>query len=158
MQVTHWCKDRSDLLTARLRSNQLSLQESVQSGMWATQLHNEASLDQAYRSCEAVYLIFGANKSGEFFGYAKYGPCDFLVSFSPLTISRMDGPIFDEAYSSNGADPPVESGGSTGSEERRWGKPFPIRWIRTTPLSFKKTQHLLDPWNNNVSPTPQSLP
>lgn len=50
--------------------------------MWATQLHNEASLDQAYRSNEAVYLIFGANKSGEFFGYAKYGPCDFL-SHSP---------------------------------------------------------------------------
>jgi hypothetical protein len=47
--------------------------------MWATQLHNEALLDQAYRSCEVVYLIFGANKSGEFFGYAKYSPRDFLV-------------------------------------------------------------------------------
>lgn len=126
--------------------------------MWATQLHNESSLDQAYRSGAAVYLIFGANKSGEFFGYAKYGPRDFLALFSLLTISRMNGPIFDEAYSSNGAASPVESGGSTGPEERRWGKPFPIEWIRTTPLSFKKTQHLLDPWNHNVSPAPQSLP
>jgi hypothetical protein len=161
MRVTPWCKGHSHLLTAVFP--QISLQDSVQSGMWATQLHNESHLDRAYHSCEAVYLIFGANKSGEFFGYAKYGPRDFLISFSPLTISRMGGPIFDETYSSNGAAPPAappaaESGGSTGSEERRWGKPFPIEWIRTTPLSFKKTQHLLDPWNHNVSPAPQSLP
>jgi hypothetical protein len=126
--------------------------------MWATQLHNEAPLDQAYRSCEAVYLIFGANKSGEFFGYAKYGGRNFLVSSSPLTISRMQGPIFDDAYSSNGVASPVESAGLTGPEERRLGKPFAIEWIQTTPLSFKKTQHLLDPWNHNVRPTPQSLP
>jgi len=152
---TPWCKHRSHLLIAAFP--QTSLQESVQSGMWATQLHNEPPLDRAYHSCEAVYLIFGANKSGEFFGYAKYGALDFLISFSPLTISRMGGPIFDEEYSSNGA-PPVESGGSTGSEERRWGKPFPIEWIRTNPLSFKKTQHLLDPWNQNVSPAPQPFP
>jgi len=110
----------------------ISLQESVQSGMWETQLHNEAALDQAYRFCDTVYLIFGANKSGEFFGYAK-----------------MRGPIFDEVYSPSEAAPSVENNGLTGSEERRWGNPFPIEWIRTTPLSFKRTQHLLDPWNHN---------
>ena len=155
MQVTH---PGRVAVIAHCSASQISLQESVQSGMWATQLHNEAALDQAYRSHKAVYLIFGANKSGEFFGYAKYGHFDFLVSFSPLTISRMRGPIFDEECSSNGADPPVESGGSSGSAERRWGKPFPIEWIRTAPLSFKKTQHLLDPWNHNVSLAPQPLP
>ena len=34
-------------------------------------MQNELVLDAAYREASVVYLIFGANKSGEFFGYAK---------------------------------------------------------------------------------------
>lgn len=44
---------------------------SVQTGFWATQKHNEGILDQSYRTSKVVYLIFGANKSGEFYGYAR---------------------------------------------------------------------------------------
>lgn len=64
------------------------LEQSVRTGLWSTQGHNEASLtefirvseadtpcfrqsvlDQAYRtSKDGVYLIFSANRSGEFFG------------------------------------------------------------------------------------------
>ena len=44
---------------------------SVEKGLWATQKHNEGILDQAYRTSTDVYLIFGVNKSGEFYGYAK---------------------------------------------------------------------------------------
>lgn len=47
------------------------LEESVQTGTWRTQRHNEPVLDQAYRTAPEVFLIFGANKTGEFFGYAK---------------------------------------------------------------------------------------
>lgn len=47
------------------------LEESVAKGTWRTQRHNEPILDQAFRTAPEVYLIFGANKSGEFFGYAK---------------------------------------------------------------------------------------
>ncbi|WVO17263.1 hypothetical protein L204_104955 [Cryptococcus depauperatus] len=47
------------------------LEESVITGMWKTQRHNEPILDQAFRTSQAVFLIFGANKSGEFFGYAR---------------------------------------------------------------------------------------
>ncbi|KIW17813.1 hypothetical protein PV08_05008 [Exophiala spinifera] len=47
------------------------LERSVHSGVWATQAHNEASLNSAYMSAESVYLIFSANKSGEYFGYAR---------------------------------------------------------------------------------------
>ncbi|KAG8818501.1 hypothetical protein FRC17_010808, partial [Serendipita sp. 399] len=43
---------------------------SVQTGLWATQMHNQETLDQAYRTSQTVYLIFSVNKSGEFFGYA----------------------------------------------------------------------------------------
>ncbi|KAG7445591.1 uncharacterized protein BT62DRAFT_969277 [Guyanagaster necrorhizus] len=44
---------------------------SVQQGLWATQKHNEGILDQAFRTSEDVYLIFGVNKSGEWYGYAR---------------------------------------------------------------------------------------
>lgn len=37
---------------------------SVERGLWATQSHNEPVLDQAYRTAQNVFLIFGANKSG----------------------------------------------------------------------------------------------
>ncbi|CAK7263910.1 hypothetical protein SEPCBS57363_000814 [Sporothrix epigloea] len=47
------------------------LELSVQTGIWATQSHNEETLNEAYRTCDNVYLIFSANKSGEYFGYAR---------------------------------------------------------------------------------------
>ncbi|KAE8554552.1 hypothetical protein EYB25_003091 [Talaromyces marneffei] len=47
------------------------LELSRQSGIWATQTHNEAALNRAYESADNVYLIFSANKSGEYFGYAR---------------------------------------------------------------------------------------
>ncbi|KAF9451127.1 hypothetical protein P691DRAFT_663895 [Macrolepiota fuliginosa MF-IS2] len=50
---------------------QYDLDLSVQHGVWATQKHNEGILDQAYRTSKDVFLIFGVNKSGEFYGYAK---------------------------------------------------------------------------------------
>ncbi|KAJ4570305.1 hypothetical protein HRR88_001153 [Exophiala dermatitidis] len=47
------------------------LERSVVSGIWATQAHNEEALNKAYQTAENVYLIFSANKSGEYFGYAR---------------------------------------------------------------------------------------
>ncbi|KAI9792078.1 MAG: hypothetical protein M1816_003060 [Peltula sp. TS41687] len=46
------------------------LEASVRNGIWATQAHNEVILNEAYASAN-VYLIFSANKSGEYFGYAR---------------------------------------------------------------------------------------
>ncbi|KEF62128.1 uncharacterized protein A1O9_00100 [Exophiala aquamarina CBS 119918] len=47
------------------------LERSVHSGVWATQAHNETALNKAFQAAENVYLIFSANKSGEYFGYAR---------------------------------------------------------------------------------------
>ncbi|EJD45663.1 hypothetical protein AURDEDRAFT_87562 [Auricularia subglabra TFB-10046 SS5] len=47
------------------------LLKSVECGLWSTQKHNQSILDQAYRTSKDVFLIFSANKSGEFFGYAR---------------------------------------------------------------------------------------
>lgn len=63
---------------------QSDLDDSVKEGTWRTQRHNQPILgeslrgdriltatDQAFRTSQEVILIFGANRSGEFFGYAK---------------------------------------------------------------------------------------
>ncbi|KAF2759360.1 hypothetical protein EJ05DRAFT_485388 [Pseudovirgaria hyperparasitica] len=47
------------------------LEQSVQNGIWATQSHNEQALNTAYATADNVYLIFSANKSGEYFGFAR---------------------------------------------------------------------------------------
>lgn len=47
------------------------LELSAGTGIWATQSHNEESLNNAYKSVDNVYLVFSANKSGEYFGYAR---------------------------------------------------------------------------------------
>lgn len=66
------------------------LELSVRTGIWATQAHNEDTLNQAFQvthrkqshrrihstdiqiqNAENVYLVFSANKSGEYFGYAR---------------------------------------------------------------------------------------
>ncbi|KAG6050892.1 hypothetical protein E4U39_002840 [Claviceps sp. Clav50 group G5] len=47
------------------------LDESVNTGIWATQSHNEERLNAAFRSAANVYLFFSANKTGEYYGYAR---------------------------------------------------------------------------------------
>ncbi|KAE9968412.1 hypothetical protein BLS_004499 [Venturia inaequalis] len=47
------------------------LEQSVRNGIWATQAHNEQSLNKAFETADQVFLIFSANKSGEYFGYAR---------------------------------------------------------------------------------------
>ncbi|GAA5982689.1 hypothetical protein JCM10908_006746 [Rhodotorula pacifica] len=55
-----------------LKSHDVSeLQKSVETGMWATQPHNEPVLQQAYKTARSVYLLFGANGAGSWFGYAR---------------------------------------------------------------------------------------
>ncbi|RAL15680.1 putative YT521-B-like splicing factor [Aspergillus homomorphus CBS 101889] len=47
------------------------LEHSRQTSIWATQTHNEDQLNRAYQDADDVYLIFSANKSGEYYGYAR---------------------------------------------------------------------------------------
>jgi hypothetical protein len=60
------------------------LEASVRNGIWATQSHNESALNRAYEEADNVYLIFSANKSGEYFGYARMAS---LISGEPVNLS-----------------------------------------------------------------------
>jgi RNA recognition motif-containing protein len=74
------------------------LEASVRNGIWATQSHNESTLNEAFNAAENVYLIFSANKSGEYFGYARMcseiaGEAVSTTSTpSPQPTASNDGP------------------------------------------------------------------
>ncbi|TXT15982.1 hypothetical protein VHUM_00485 [Vanrija humicola] len=59
------------------------LEECVKTGLWKTQRHNQPILDQAFRTSQEVILIFGANRSGEFYGYAKMEAGDSADPLAP---------------------------------------------------------------------------
>ncbi|KAI0404887.1 hypothetical protein F4802DRAFT_597820 [Xylaria palmicola] len=72
---------------------------SMHNGVWATQSHNEVALNEAFETADNVYLIFSANKSGEYFGYARMiSPIDddpaAAIEFAPKaqTTNDMDVP------------------------------------------------------------------
>lgn len=62
------------------------LEASVRNGIWATQSHNEQTLNRAYEQADNVYLIFSANKSGEYFGYARMAS---TISGEPVSLSTL---------------------------------------------------------------------
>ena len=86
------------------------LDRSVQTGFWATQPHNEQVLDQAYRNSESVYLVFSANQSGGFYGYA-----------------RMAGPIFSNGEKQQLSQAAVtDAAASQSSSRANISRPDPI--------------------------------
>ncbi|KAH8889498.1 hypothetical protein GQ53DRAFT_652269 [Thozetella sp. PMI_491] len=71
------------------------LELSVRTGIWATQSHNEETLNEAFKSADGVYLVFSANKSGEYFGYARMvSPINedpaAAIEFAPAAQSATD--------------------------------------------------------------------
>ncbi|CAG8496171.1 17941_t:CDS:2, partial [Cetraspora pellucida] len=135
---------------------------SVKSGFWATQPHNEAALNKAFKSAENVFLIFSANKSGEFYGYAKM--------VSPISKETTDNvqwtPIDEAALAASSSRPSsvqediktrLKKSQDEENEDceddnipsRNWGNTFKVEWIKVQKLPFMRTRHLRNPWNAN---------
>jgi hypothetical protein len=123
---------------------------SVERGVWATQPHNEASLNRAFKTSTAVYLIFSANKSGEFYGYARMlqpivpnppSSPSTQVQWTPIPMDEDEeeggGPtsVQDNADVNQHGDS-IKSGEddhrrpSTTGSEKRWGNAFKVQWIK----------------------------
>ncbi|VDC05566.1 unnamed protein product [Peniophora sp. CBMAI 1063] len=89
---------------------QYDLDLSVQKGVWATQRHNEGILDQAFRTSKEVYLIFGVNKSGEFYGYARMTSG---IQHQDEQGDRIPWASHPQGASSRSGDPPPSSASRT---------------------------------------------
>lgn len=153
------------------------LEASVQNGTWATQSHNEDGLNKAYDQAENVYLIFSANKSGEYFGYARMAS---PISGEPINLSSMTaveeagtdpavsprslstpatstapkGRIIDDSARGTifwEADHSEDDGSPAkdGASGQNWGRQFKIEWKSVTKLPFYRTRGLRNPWNAN---------
>ncbi|CAA0827573.1 30-kDa cleavage and polyadenylation specificity factor 30 [Striga hermonthica] len=104
--------------------NRENLELSVQQGVWATQRSNEAKLNEAFESVENVILIFSINKTRHFQGCAKM-------------TSRIGGSV----------------GGGNWKHAHgtaHYGRNFALKWLKLCELSFDKTRHLRNPYNENL--------
>ncbi|KAK5173502.1 uncharacterized protein LTR77_002183 [Saxophila tyrrhenica] len=155
------------------------LEASVRNGIWATQSHNEKALNEAYENADNVCLIFSANKSGEYFGYARMAskisgePVNLGASVSqaetpssgapqsiatPATATAPRGRIIDdsargtifwEAEHSDNEDEGSPMKADGESGNQNWGKQFSVEWMSTSRLPFYRTRGLRNPWNAN---------
>ncbi|KAF2169091.1 hypothetical protein M409DRAFT_21102 [Zasmidium cellare ATCC 36951] len=154
------------------------LEASVRNGIWATQSHNEDALNRAYSQADNVYLIFSANKSGEYFGYARMASTisgeavDLSSTFpsaqeaatdpagspqsipTPATATAPKGRIIDDSARGTIFWEADHSEDEEGAPEKdgtgqNWGKQFQIEWVSTNRLPFYRTRGLRNPWNAN---------
>ncbi|XP_076463186.1 YTH domain-containing protein 1-like isoform X2 [Babylonia areolata] len=94
-------------------------------GVWSTPPQNEARLNQAFKECDNVILIFSVKESGKFQGYARL------------------------AAESTKDHPPIRWVLPQGMTSRALSGVFKLDWIGRRELAFTKTNHLHNPWNNN---------
>ncbi|KAF3915904.1 hypothetical protein AA313_de0204079 [Arthrobotrys entomopaga] len=153
------------------------LDTSVSNGIWATQTHNEPALNEAYLSTESVFLIFSANKSGEYYGYARMvseisDQVASKIEWAPMTQSIDDTALPKAIYTPPTATAPrgrIIDDSSRGtifweviedseSEDestpvegttisKSWGKPFRVEWVSTSKVPFYRTRGLRNPYN-----------
>ncbi|GAV74879.1 YTH domain-containing protein [Cephalotus follicularis] len=104
--------------------NRENLEVSVQQGVWATQRSNEAKLNEAFDATENVILIFSVNRTRHFQGCAKM-------------TSKIGGSV---------------TGGNWkyAHGTAHYGRNFPVKWLKLCELSFHKTRHLRNPYNENL--------
>ncbi|KAF3942120.1 hypothetical protein ABW19_dt0205847 [Dactylella cylindrospora] len=153
------------------------LDSSVSNGIWATQTHNEPALNEAYQTAENVFLIFSANKSGEYYGYARmaseiseevsskieWAPIGQSIDdtalpkaiYTPATATAPRGRIIDD--SSRGtifwevvedSDSEDDAPQAEGTTiSKSWGKPFRVEWVSTAKVPFYRTRGLRNPYN-----------
>lgn len=94
-------------------------------GVWSTPPQNESRLNQAFRECDNVILIFSVKESGKFQGYARL------------------------AAESTKDHPPIRWVLPQGMTSRALNGVFKLDWIGRRELAFTKTNHLHNPWNDN---------
>ncbi|XP_010941538.1 zinc finger CCCH domain-containing protein 45 isoform X2 [Elaeis guineensis] len=104
--------------------NRENLEISVQQGVWATQRSNEAKLNEAFESSENVILIFSVNRTRHFQGCAKM-------------TSKIGGYV-------GGGNWKYAHGTA------HYGRNFSVKWLKLCELSFNKTHHLRNPYNDNL--------
>ncbi|KAF9131430.1 hypothetical protein BGW39_001810 [Mortierella sp. 14UC] len=150
--------------------NEEDLKLSAQFGLWATQEHLVPVLNEAFTNSKNVYLVFSANKSGEFFGYARM--MDFISAENEATMMAgredqiwqpaLEIPLSPEMKAAMLEE--IEQAAKEGRQltydeaevisrasttTKSWGIMFPVKWIEVHKVPFTKTTHMLNPLYEN---------
>uniref|UniRef100_A0A0P4W125 YTH domain-containing protein n=1 Tax=Scylla olivacea TaxID=85551 RepID=A0A0P4W125_SCYOL len=120
-KINYMFRDARFFLMKSNNADNISLSKTK--GVWSTPPQNEAKLNQAFREARNVILIFSIKESGRFCGFARLSG-----------ESRRDLP-------------PVTWVLPPGLSARALGGIFELDWVSRRDLSFTKTQHLYNPWN-----------
>ncbi|KAH8519065.1 hypothetical protein H0E87_000765 [Populus deltoides] len=104
--------------------NRENLELSVQQGVWATQRSNEIKLNEALDSADNVILIFSVNRTRHFQGCAK---------MTSKIGASVGGGNWKYAHGT-----------------AHYGRNFSVKWLKLCELSFHKTRHLRNPFNENL--------
>ncbi|KAF8946798.1 hypothetical protein BGZ47_011384 [Haplosporangium gracile] len=150
--------------------NEEDLKLSAQFGLWATQEHLVPILNDAFMNSKNVYLVFSANKSGEFFGYARMMDLISSENEAAIMASREDRiwqpaleiPLSPEMKAAmlEEIEQAAKEGRQLTYEEaeaisrastttKTWGIMFPVQWIDLHKVSFTRTTHMLNPLYEN---------
>lgn len=105
-------------------SNRENLELSVARGLWATHRNNEAKLNEAFDLCDNVILIFSVNETRHFQGCARM--------MSKIGVIVGGG------------------GWKYAHGTAHYGRNFRLKWLKLCELSFNKTRHLRNPYNDNL--------
>lgn len=105
-------------------SNKENLELSVERGLWATHRNNEAKLNEAFDSCEHVILVFSVNETRHFQGCARM-------------MSKIGGVVGGGVW-------------KYAHGTAHYGRNFHLKWLKLCELSFNKTRHLRNSYNENL--------
>ncbi len=146
---------------------------SVNNGTWEAQAHNEETLQHAFKNSGNVYLVFSANKSGEYFGLARMKSpmiakhpndkpaitpaavadarsTDPQSIVTPANEVAPSGKIYDDSLSKTifwEADLPATDGEPKNSCGGPLPKQFDVEWLSTKRVPFFRVRGLRNPWN-----------
>ncbi|KAF9429343.1 hypothetical protein BGZ76_001435 [Entomortierella beljakovae] len=142
------------------------LKLSVQYGLWATQDHLVPILNEAFMNSKNVFLVFSANKSGEFFGYARMMETISTENETLLTTTRKEDDIWQPAIEIplspemkakmvEEIDQAAKEGRQITNEDaekiarastttKSWGIRFPVNWMHVHKVPFSRTSHMLN--------------
>jgi hypothetical protein len=105
-------------------ANRENLELSTRRGAWATHRNNEQRLNAAFDTVANVILIYSINESRHFQGCARME--------SKVGATNATG---QWKYAHGTA---------------QFGRNFRLRWLKLCELSFTKTRHLRNPYNENL--------
>ncbi|KAF9963932.1 hypothetical protein BGZ70_007093 [Mortierella alpina] len=150
--------------------NDEDLKLSVQYGLWATQDHLVPLLNEAFSNSKNVFLVFSANKSGEFFGCARMLDLISVENETAITTGKEEEiwqpageiPLSPEMKAAmlQEIEQAAKEGRQITNEEaeviarastttKSWGVRFPIQWLHVHRVPFTRTAHLLNPLYEN---------